>query len=285
MVQDVNGALATIATDFAGSADPAAFAGPYTTWADTANNLLKRRNPTNSGWVDLGPLFNPGRQYAQGEEPTSNVGDIWIEGIGPCAWDEATSRYWRIALWNNSVEFVSSGTFTTDAYTRRILISACGPGGAGGFAVATGSAGGGGAGAWVVRKEYAVTPSTDYAVAIGAPSTTVGGVTSFGSPAIVAFGPGQTGGELSSAGYTTGGAGGTSIDTGVSRGQAGSPASIYAPHGIGGSGPFGNGGVNWSASSTDTSIDATGYGSGGPGSFNTQGSRRLGKGGYMKVEF
>lgn len=51
MVQQVNAALQTIATDFAGPDDPAALAGPYMTWADTGNNLLKRRNSAGSAWV------------------------------------------------------------------------------------------------------------------------------------------------------------------------------------------------------------------------------------------
>lgn len=56
MVQQVNGALETIATDFAGSTDPAAFAGAYMTWADTANQVLKRRNAANTAWVVIGNL-------------------------------------------------------------------------------------------------------------------------------------------------------------------------------------------------------------------------------------
>lgn len=51
LVQDTNKALQTIATDFAGETDPAALAGPFMTWADTANMLLKRRNEANTAWV------------------------------------------------------------------------------------------------------------------------------------------------------------------------------------------------------------------------------------------
>jgi len=56
-VQQINNSLATIATDFAGAADPAALAGPYMTWADTGNSLLKRRNAAGNAWVTLGGLF------------------------------------------------------------------------------------------------------------------------------------------------------------------------------------------------------------------------------------
>lgn len=58
VVQDVNKALATIATDFAGPDDPAALAGPYMTWADTANGLLKRRSESNTAWVTEFRLFD-----------------------------------------------------------------------------------------------------------------------------------------------------------------------------------------------------------------------------------
>lgn len=57
VVQDVNKALSTIATDFAGPDDPAALAGPYMTWADTGNMLLKRRNEAGTAWVVERRLF------------------------------------------------------------------------------------------------------------------------------------------------------------------------------------------------------------------------------------
>lgn len=83
MVQDTNGALATIASDFAGSTDPASLAGPYMTWADTANGVLKRRNPAGTAWIEEGVLFSPAQQrYEIGAEPTTDKGDIWINGIG-----------------------------------------------------------------------------------------------------------------------------------------------------------------------------------------------------------
>lgn len=51
MVQDINKSNLSLATDFAGPDDPAAYAVPYSKWADTANGLLKRRNAANSAWV------------------------------------------------------------------------------------------------------------------------------------------------------------------------------------------------------------------------------------------
>ncbi|QIM48997.1 hypothetical protein G9Q38_07285 [Pusillimonas sp. DMV24BSW_D] len=58
-VDDTNKALQTIATDFAGTTDPAGLdgCGPYCTWADTANGLLKRRNAADTAWVVEGELF------------------------------------------------------------------------------------------------------------------------------------------------------------------------------------------------------------------------------------
>lgn len=58
LVQDMNKALLTVATDFAGPDDPAAKAGPYMTWADTTTLTLKRRNAANSSWVIEGKLLS-----------------------------------------------------------------------------------------------------------------------------------------------------------------------------------------------------------------------------------
>jgi hypothetical protein len=63
MVQQANGALATIASDFAGSTDPASLAGAYMTWADTSTGLLKRRNDANTAWVVVGQIFPASAGY------------------------------------------------------------------------------------------------------------------------------------------------------------------------------------------------------------------------------
>lgn len=60
LVQDLNKALLTLGTDFAGPDDPAALAAPFMTWADTGNMLLKRRNEANSAWVTVGALLSYG---------------------------------------------------------------------------------------------------------------------------------------------------------------------------------------------------------------------------------
>ena len=57
LVNTVNGAIETLATDFAGAIDPAAIAFSYSLWADTSSGELKRRNPANSGWDVIGRIF------------------------------------------------------------------------------------------------------------------------------------------------------------------------------------------------------------------------------------
>lgn len=53
----INNALQAIATDFSGPNDPAAWAWAYSRWADTVNQVMKRRNDTNTGWVIESELF------------------------------------------------------------------------------------------------------------------------------------------------------------------------------------------------------------------------------------
>lgn len=86
VVQDINKALATIATDFAGIGDPAAIAGPYMTWADTSNGLLRRRNAANTSWDIVGPLSSYGSAamtfpVAPSGDPTHAVAQSQVIGI------------------------------------------------------------------------------------------------------------------------------------------------------------------------------------------------------------
>lgn len=57
LVNEVNDALETIATDFSGATDPAADAFAYSLWADTNTGDLKRRNSANSAWVTIGRIY------------------------------------------------------------------------------------------------------------------------------------------------------------------------------------------------------------------------------------
>lgn len=87
LVQDLNKALQTLATDFSGATDPAAMAWPYSTWADTGTGTLKRRNAANSAWVIEGRLLRAHLpMYALADVPTLDIGPIYIIGKGPAEW-------------------------------------------------------------------------------------------------------------------------------------------------------------------------------------------------------
>lgn len=87
LVQDMNKALQTLATDFSGATDPAAMAWPYSTWADTSTGTLKRRNAANSAWVIEGRLLRAHLpMYAQADVPALDIGPIYIIGKGPAEW-------------------------------------------------------------------------------------------------------------------------------------------------------------------------------------------------------
>lgn len=61
----INNALQSIVTDFAGATDPSTLtptnAFPFCTWLDTANNLVKRRNASNTAWITIGTLNSSGK--------------------------------------------------------------------------------------------------------------------------------------------------------------------------------------------------------------------------------
>lgn len=67
LVAEANDALASIATDFAGATDPAAYAVAYSTWADTGTGYMKRRNSANSAWDNIGRIVPTIQENASGE--------------------------------------------------------------------------------------------------------------------------------------------------------------------------------------------------------------------------
>lgn len=77
-IPNINKIIQTIATDFAGPDDPAAIAWPYCTWADTGNNLKKRRNAANNAWVVEGELFQ--RTARQNGDGTQNFNVASLNG-------------------------------------------------------------------------------------------------------------------------------------------------------------------------------------------------------------
>ncbi|CAE32208.1 hypothetical protein [Bordetella bronchiseptica] len=116
MVQQVNAALATIATDFAGPDDPGALAGPFMTWADTGNNLLKRRNAAGSAWVQEGVLLRAHAPIIPGGSlPTTDIGPIIVPGVGLMEWSGAAYAAARSYLPGEVIQQVS---FTTTGSTR-----------------------------------------------------------------------------------------------------------------------------------------------------------------------
>ena len=56
LVNELNAALLALGTQFSGTSDPAANAGPYMRWADTGTGRLRMRNSAGTAWIDLGPL-------------------------------------------------------------------------------------------------------------------------------------------------------------------------------------------------------------------------------------
>lgn len=93
LVQDLNKALQTLGTDFAGSSDPASLAWPYATWADTGTGTVKRRNAANSAWVIEGRLFRSHLpMFAPGDVPVTDIGPIYVIGTGPAEWGGAAYK-------------------------------------------------------------------------------------------------------------------------------------------------------------------------------------------------
>jgi microcystin-dependent protein len=85
LVAQVNAALQSVATQFSGSVDPAEFAGAYMLWADTATDTLKRRDSTNSNWVEVGPLFGSGG-FPSGTKM------LFAQTSAPAGWTKSTTH-------------------------------------------------------------------------------------------------------------------------------------------------------------------------------------------------
>ena len=78
LVNAINSANLTIATDFAGSTDPAAYASAYMTWADTLTGFLKRRNAANNAWSTIARIYPATSENAAGytQNLTSNAATV-----------------------------------------------------------------------------------------------------------------------------------------------------------------------------------------------------------------
>lgn len=259
-VPALNDAFQAIATNFSGDTDPAALTGPFFTWADTANSRLKRRNAANTAWVDIGPLFGPDRFYEQGAEPDVDVGDIYINGIGPCRWNSTDNRYYSIPGTRGlRLRFNATQSWTPDVYSKtasRVVVQGGGAGGGYGGSGASISGGGGAGGApgvTIDRTNITLTPGIPMTVTVGAggagatattPNPSGGGTSSFAG--------------LSAAGGVSSGGNGDLVWGGVPRGPGSAPGgngttSTSGPAGSGGTGGgtiFGHGGTAGSRSGT-----------------------------------
>ncbi|CAB3663237.1 Uncharacterised protein [Achromobacter denitrificans] len=144
----LNDALQTIATDFSGDTDPAALAWPLSTWADTANNLIKRRNAAHTGWVTEGALLRSHiPSFPLAELPTQDIGLIFVPEDGFYRWVSgayvksdlsfsviATLKTQSAAIlgvgqsWQDVSASRAAGTIYTNSTSKPILVSVRGIG-------------------------------------------------------------------------------------------------------------------------------------------------------------
>lgn len=278
LVDDVNDALQSLGTDFAGSTDPAAVGGvgPYMTWADTANGLLKRRNAADTAWVTIGKLLvdNSDAANIDYNNTASGLSATDVEG----AIDEVALKAGQLI---NIQTFTTSGTYTPTAGTKKIIVEVVGGGGGGGAGNIDNSFGGGGAGGGYARKMINVSALTvPETVTIGAGGGagaegggSSGGATSFGSH--VSANGGSAGASASGTGYSTGGAG-VNGDINISGGTGDYAGSVSAhTSGRGGCAAFYS---NISPGSILGSggVAGNGYGAGGGGGGRSTGTTRAG---------
>lgn len=286
----MNEAFQTIATDFSGSSDPAALAWPYCRWADTGTGRWRIRNAAGTAWVDAGPLVAEAStpvdgallasqawvraralpKFAQSAVPTSDIGDIWVQGIGACRWNSTDSKYYRIPLYNNRQLITASGSFTPDAFTKTGRVTLIGGGGAGGASAApgaasvSGSGAGGSPGSIIFQQIVTLTPGAAMPVVIGA-----GGVGSASGslPGENTTFAGLTANGGSRGGDASGQVGGLPIGFGSGSSQNGGASSTFlpAPGGVGGSSYFGPGGSGGGGNAGGATAPTTSYGAGGGG--------------------
>ncbi len=129
-VPTINESFQTIATDFSGDTDPAAYAWPYSKWADTSTSLLKRRNAANSDWIVEGPLLSYGSASLTFKAaPSAAADDVVVQsqtfGVGQTLQDVTASRSVGTTYTNSTgkpiVVYVSTtGTTTSSGIVGRI---------------------------------------------------------------------------------------------------------------------------------------------------------------------
>lgn len=258
-VPALNDALQTIATDFSGDTDPAAYAWPYTKWADTSTGLLKRRNAAGTDWVTIGSIFS----------------------------NQDSGRLLQIRTFTSA----GTATYTPTAGTKWIRARLVGGGGGGAGAAATGASqysvgGGGGSGAYSegLFTIAQIGASQTVTIGVGGAGGNVGngapgGTSSLGS---LMTAPGGFAGSFQVVTTTNAefgrGLGGTAGAGGVFNfpGNQGGYGSVIGTNGHGGEGAgspmFGGAGGGNSTSVNTGASGASAPGAGGGGATNTPGS-------------
>lgn len=125
LVNAINNANLTIATDFAGSADPAANSAAYMTWADTGTGYLKRRNAANNAWTIIARIFPISAENASGyiQNQTSNAATV--ETVIPNGTSTASGFN---ALNNSDAANTSKAIFDVTATEMRVSADKAGTG-------------------------------------------------------------------------------------------------------------------------------------------------------------
>lgn len=180
----------------------------------------------------------------------------------------ATAAKANLEMYAGSQLFTGSGTFTAPTGVTTVYLTMVGGGGGGGGSASAGNNGGSGGGGSeaIINYPYTVTPTSEYAVAVGAAGTAgaangnggAGGNSSFDSTITA------TGGGAGLFQGSAGAGGGVALDAvtttaGGSTGIRGGNGASYSSGtgGAGGASIYGTGGAGGAA--------ATGYGSGGGG--------------------
>lgn len=316
LVQDINKAIQTIATDFAGDVDPAALAWPFCTWAHPAEGTVKRRNSANTQWIVEGHLFLDAGTNHAGPEPTNPVAYMtWADTAnGLLKRRDDTNAAWVTLgpLLTNSFRLLrvtlieASGTFTRLSETRLFEVEGVSGGGCGGGSAGAGSGGAAGSGGGAGQKfhficdESFVDASVIVTIGLGgqpkaAGNTTegnAGGTSSFGTLGSATGGFGGAGGDNTTGNSSLeGGAGGTCAyssdvtplipagSVGASGGVSLVVSGIARFSGNGGSSPYGGGPTGRRFSATGLNGSSGGPGAGGSGGLSGTTSTSGGAGG------
>ena len=278
---DINSALQALASMSSGATAPVVTYANML-WYDTANDLIKMRNETNSVWITIGTVdqtnavFNPNflpATQAEAEAGTNNT-----QLMTPLRTAQAIAASGGAV---NYQVFTASGTWTKPSGISAdaiVIIEAWGGGGGGARSISSSYYGGGGGGGSYVYKIFkqGVLPST-VSVTVGAGgaagasngSTGVaGGNTTFGSYAY-AYGGGR--GRYSSNNVSSlGGGGGGSYGAGgdgtggrLGGGDGGGDATMVYGGGGGGYGSGGDGGYSVFGGSGGAGVGGTADGTRG----------------------